>query len=196
MATFSRGRKQKLKVGQSLKTKIPKNTQERFPIRVLRLVATHWIAALISLVAAFFAIGASIWQIFVGPDLDISEAGAILPFAAPIKVTNQSAIFSLRDANVRCGVEKVVWSGGGGISGISFVFSQPKITIAPGESGNYQCRIANVRSDTLESADIFVQLEYYTLLWHRVSAATEFNWFPGASPPRWVKGAFPSQMKD
>ena len=200
MATFSRGRKPKKpkkRIEQLPKIEKIKEKREGFLLRFIKYCVTHWVAALIGLVAALIAVGTPIWQAFVDPDVNISEAGAILPFATPIQITNRSFIFTMYMTSLRCGVQNVSWRGGGGISGIGFSFPAVSTTIKPGKQANLQCRIDNARADTLDSADVFVGIEYYTFdWWHRLSDTTEFTWFAGSNPPQWIKGAFPAPMKN
>jgi hypothetical protein len=197
MATFSRGRKPKKRIEQRPTIEKIKGKREGVLLRFVKYCVTHWVAALISLVAALIAVGTPVWQAFVDPDVGISEAGAILPFAAPIQITNRF-IFTMYKTSLRCVVKNVSWRGGSGgeISEIEFDIPAISTTIKPGKTANLQCRISSAKADTLDSADVFVGIEYYTFgWWHRLSDTTEFTWFTGSNPPRWIKGAFPAPMK-
>ena len=75
MATFSRGRKPKKRIEQRPKIEKIKEKRQGLLLRFVKYCVTHWVAALIGLVAALIAVGTPIWQAFVDPDADISEAG-------------------------------------------------------------------------------------------------------------------------
>jgi hypothetical protein len=188
-----RRRKPKLQTSPQVPT-MPVSRKE-FRQSKLRAFANHPASGLASLIASVVTIGTLIWQAFVQPEIVVSEVDATSPFAAPITITNRSFIFTMRDTHVRCGVEKISTSGGSGIYGIGFEFLAPRISIEPGTSANFQCKIAAIPPpNKLIAADIFVEAKYYTWRFPRNSEDAEFTWFTQSTPPRWIKGAFPGNI--
>src|SRR5271168_927809 len=98
----SKGRKPKAKqkeqLQQSTLSTTHNNKPPQLPKTVWEQIRDHPIPSGIALLAAVIAICPPVWQMFVEPEIDISETGEISPFEAPVKVTNESFVFTMRKA--------------------------------------------------------------------------------------------------
>ena len=88
----SRGRRPKPKPRQIVPLRLRHQKPEEHRKTLWERIRDHPIIWGLGVVAALIAVGTPMYQAFLDPEIDVSELGATLPFAAPIKVTNQGFI--------------------------------------------------------------------------------------------------------
>ena len=129
-------------------------------------------------------------EISVGGDVDTSS-----PFSVPFNVKNVSWLFAMSDAQMNCGLDKVVLVSSVQLTNVLLV--SPQATIKPGKEGAFRCAIGGEQDKflqitpfNLKSAHMFLSM-HYRILWliPRVSEPVEFTWYTTALPPRWIRGA-------
>jgi hypothetical protein len=184
----SRGRKPRPRKPNRYPSPRQPQSPSRHEPKVWARIRGHPIWWLLGTLTTFVPLVGFVWQAFVGPDIDISETGAISAFAAPIKVANRSFIFTMQGAHPRCRTGTIKTEHGTQMIGGLFVSTSP-IDIKPLDVANFQCRI--VGGDPIAEAQIFAAIEYKTLWRTRLSDEIEFNWFTESSPPHWIKGSVP-----
>jgi hypothetical protein len=188
----SRGRKKKRKEQQQL----PSQNQQQLPWPHHRTrwekIRDHPVPWLIGLIAGILAIGAFFQQTFVSPEISaFGEQDPSAPFDLPFNVKNNSSLFAMRTAQLRCTVDEVIFKTGSSVKYITFAGNT--ITINPGDEGEFRCLIGrnglvNFGTGEIQSAHMFLWIAYRTLGIPRSSPMTEFTWFTQAKSPRWVRG--------
>ena len=136
-----------------------------------------------------------VYDAFRSPEISIgSDVAASSPFSVPFNVKNVSWLFTMSDAQMRCGLDEVVVPPEMRFKN-SFLIS-PKATIKPGHEGAFRCSIGDEQYNllritpfSLKSAHMFLSMHYW-ILWliPRGSEPVEFTWDTRASPPRWIWG--------
>src|ERR1700730_15505998 len=116
----------------------PSKTENLIPTQsnILGHIVNHQIAYLIALIASLLAIGMAIHDALRDPDISSDlNADASQPFAFPFNVKNNSW-FSMHDAQMYCGIDKIMMTNNRSLEGFSVVDIIPA-TIGPSEIVNF-----------------------------------------------------------
>jgi hypothetical protein len=123
----------------------PAKTENSISIlsNILSKILNHPIVSVIGLIASLLSIGAAVSAALRYPDIfsdlnaDVSQ-----PFAFPFIVKNNSW-FTMHDAQMYCGIEKIIMSGNPPLEGFYIVDISPS-NIGPGEIVNFRCGAAGI----------------------------------------------------
>jgi hypothetical protein len=163
---------------------------------ILSKIVNHPIVSVIGLIASLLGIGAVVHDACLGPEISSDlNADPSEPFAFPFIVKNNSAWFSMYDAEMNCGIEKITMTNNRFLEGIS-VAPIKHATIGPGEIVNFRCVAAGVpgwnlipaKPGDILDAHINIIVKYTTLGFSRASSPTEFTWLTSGTPHHWIKG--------
>lgn len=142
------------------------------------------------MLSALVAIVGFVQQILLSPDISAeSNPDLSAPFALPFNVRNNSILFAMRNAQLYCGIDKVIFNDNSGLLSMSLVGNQA--TIEPGMDTAFKCLINAIfrfSTNNVVEGHIFLSVHYTMLGISRVSPETEFTWYTDANPPRWVRG--------
>jgi hypothetical protein len=149
------------------------------PGRILTLIAA------VSLVWTF---SDHVYQTYLStrPEIHVSGQDASA-FSLPFSVKNNSSIFTMYQAEWKCGIRKVQL-GQLIIQDLSVTYSAAKASIPPGGTAYFRCNVTDLTPDT---AVIVPFISYKTLGFPRVYEDAVFTWLPQAKPPRWIEGEYP-----
>jgi hypothetical protein len=114
----------------------------------------------------------------VGGDVATSS-----PFSVPFNVKNVSWLFAMSDAQMNCGLDKVVLVSPMQFTSTNVFLVSPQVMIKPGKEGAFRCAIGGeqynllrVTPFSLKSVHIFLSMHYW-ILWliPRKTESVEFN---------------------
>jgi hypothetical protein len=156
-------------------------------------IRDHPVIWTIGVLAALIGIGEPIHQAILAPEISVdSNADVSAPFSVPFNVRNKSWLFSMTSAQLHCGIDQVVMNA---FTVQSLTLASRLTTILASSDGAFRCMIGTgadnllrVSPANLTSAHILLSMKYNTLGIPRKSAETEFTWYTGANPPRWIRG--------
>jgi hypothetical protein len=170
----------------------PQGSKQDQPTLVKR-ISEHPIVLLLGMIATLAVLVGIVYDALRDPEISGDPiVDPSRPFAFPFGVKNESWLFDMRDTSMICHIDKIRWSGGGGIENLN-IEDVARATLAPGDTGIFKCSI-QLRGEKssgfeLVSGHIIISVTYTTMwLIARASPGTEFTWFANGSPPHWVRG--------
>ena len=184
--------KPKSKQKRSTPLPTPKQTLTPTPTRLRWFRAAKWggsalfaVAGAVGLVDQFWG---PIWP--TAPDIEVGAFSSSGPLSVPFQVTNASILFPLHHLQLKCGIDFLRNSQGGGLYNLTIEASGENNLGAP-DSRPYKCaQIFRFGSKIhFIAGRIYVWGSYETPIFGKYAfKSAPFTWDATADPPRWLKG--------
>ncbi len=157
----SRRRKPKPKKPDPLPTR-PKPQPPQRPQRTAwEKIRDHPLVWFLALIASLLAIGEPVHQALLEPEISASgEPDVSHPFSAPFNIVNRSWLFDMKDAQLHCGISRIVTTGHWAVMGFD-ILSRPA-TIEADTPAAFRCLIGPGTTSSMappgdiESAHMFL----------------------------------------
>jgi hypothetical protein len=133
----------------------------------------------VGLFAALIAIGGLIYDALRQPEISPHEVMVDQPFSLRFSLKNPSIFFSMTRVKVRCGIDVVNLSGGGGFRHFSIQTPETIDIILPGKNIEYNCpidRAFKYPGQTITGASIYILAKYKTLIINRKFESEQLTW--------------------